>query len=55
MHTQTGFGKGKMYVEMMIEMNTCIFIVLNKEQKPCDIGTNGQILTLANTLLRDYA
>lgn len=42
-------------MEIMIEINPCIFIILNKEQKSCDIGTNGQLLTLANILLQDYA
>lgn len=41
-------GKGKTYVEVMIKINLCIFMALNKEQNSRDVGTNGQLLTLAN-------
>lgn len=38
-------------MEVMIKINPCLFMALNKEQNSCDVGTNGQLLALADILL----
>lgn len=47
-YTWDGFDKCEIYVEMMIKVNPCISMILNKQQKSYD-RKNVQFLTLADS------